>query len=162
MRRKKDGGFTLLEIMLATSLLAIGSVSVLVVFATAAGLAAKRQGDQRLTQVIEEARSRAQQMVNDFEPSERASAPGDSDGRVEPQQSQAYGGYVYRLTFKPTNRAVPEAGYDVGIDIEYGDGLQYGETFVIGANVIPDHEFERSLTYERERAGLDSQEGGQE
>lgn len=161
MRRKKDAGFTLLEIMLATSLLAVGSISVLVVFATAAGLAAKRQGDQRLTQVIEEARSRAQQVVNEFEPTQDVKAPGE-DGKLPATASESYGGYVYSLGFEPTNPLVPEAGYDVAVNIEYGDGLSYQETFVIGANIIPEQEFARSMTYERERAGLDQREGGQE
>ena len=156
------GGFTLLEVLMATSLLAVGAVSVLVVLATAAGYASQRQAQQRLTQVLEEARNDARTMVNAFVPADDDKLPGEDDEPNEDKQSTLYPGYSYRLAFAPVNADVPEAGFEVSVVVMFGDGQEHVESLVVGSDSVPDAEFSKSLTYELEREGLADVEGGRE
>jgi len=104
------GGFTLLEVMMATALLAVGSVSVMLVLASAAGFAGQRQTQQRLTQVLEEARNDARTRVNKFRPTDDLKTPGGEDSRVEPKTSTLYPGFTYEMAFAPVDAVIPEAG----------------------------------------------------
>ncbi len=156
------GGFTLLEVLMATSLLAVGAVSVLVVLATAAGYAGQRQSQQRLTQVLEEARNQARSMVNAFRPSADDELPGKDDEPNDETQSALYPGFTYQLAFAAIDKDVPEAGFNVSVVVRYGDGIEVEESLVVGSDAVPDSEFTRSVTYELERRGLADREGGQE
>jgi len=160
--RNGSGGFTLLEVLMATSLLAVGAVSVLVVLATAAGYASQRQSQQRLTQVLEEARNQARTMVNAFVPSTTDVLPGNDDQPNEELQSALYPGFTYQLGFQPVDKEVPEAGFEVTVTVRYGDGLEHNELLVVGSDSVPDAEFGRSATFELEREGLADRETGRE
>lgn len=168
-RKSRRGGFTLLEILLATSILAVGTTSVLVVFATAAGMASQRQVNLRREQVVDEARHHAQALVDAFRPStEKTAAPAPKKGdksaasaaaiapaKVTAKKSDRYDGFDYDLTFEPRDRAVPEKGYDVVIVVHYGGGeLSTTATTTLMQTLIPPEEFETSLTWQEERKGL--------
>ncbi len=155
-------GFTLLEVMLATSLLAVGAVSVMIVLATAAGYASQRQSQQRLTQVLGEARNDARTLVNQFRPGGDAKLPGGQGGKTEPKQSALYPGYTYALAFTDVDAAVPEAGYQVLVTVTYGDGLEETESLIVSGDTIADDEFRTSRTYAEERAGEADRKGGRE
>lgn len=166
-RKAPAGGFTLLEVLLATVILAVGTTSVLVVFATAAGMASQRQVNLRREQVLDEARFAAQTMVDNFRPGKApAAAPAPKKGekavavafapaKVEGKRSDRYDGFAYDLTFEPRDRAVPEKGYDVTIVVHYGGGeLSVTTTTTLMQTLIPDEEFSSSITWEEERKGL--------
>jgi len=170
-------GFTLLEVMIATALLAVGSMSVIMILATAAGFASKRQESQRLTQVLEEARFEARAMVNDFRapgtggtggtgsgaPAGAVLAvPGGDDAKEGPKPSSLYAGYTYVLQFARADPAVPEAGFRVTVTLEWGDGQTQVEEITIAPDVIPEEEFQTSITYEAERRGTQDRGGTRE
>ena len=161
-RAGHEGGFTLLEVLMATSLLAVGAVSVLVVLATAAGYAGQRQSQQRLTQVLEEARNEARTMTNAFVPRSDDKVPGKDDEPNEEQQSTLYPGFTYQLAFVPVDGDVPEAGFEVTATVRYGDGQEHVEFLVVGSDSVPDSEFSRSLTHELELEGQENRESGRE
>jgi prepilin-type N-terminal cleavage/methylation domain-containing protein len=168
-RRSGTGGFTLLEVLLATAIMAVGTTSVLVVMATAAGMASQRQVNLRREQVIDEARHYAQTCVDAFNPAKAAGAAapapkkgGKSDAaaiayapaKVEGKKSDRYDGFNYDLTFDPRDRAVPEKGYDVTIVVHYGGGeLSATATTTLMQTLVPMEEFETSVTWEEERKG---------
>lgn len=169
-RKAGSGGFTLLEVLLATSILAVGTTSVLVVFATAAGMASQRQVNLRREQVVDEARHQAQAMVDAFRPgTSPAAAPAPKKGekkaekvatvayappKVEGKKSDRYDGFNYDLTFEARDRAVPEKGFDVTIVVHYGGGeLSTTAATTLMQTLIPPEEFTSSLTYEEERKG---------
>lgn len=169
-------GFTLLEVMMATAILAVGTVSVLMVFATATGFAHRRQADQQLSQVLDEARSDARAYVNAFRPPSAVPNPAVAKGRVKQEaaqgdlpggpggvvpakQSTVFSGYSYELRFEPVRRGFPEAGYRAGITVRWGDGQERTETVVVLPDVIPEEEFAYSLTFEEERAGTADRKG---
>jgi len=62
--RSRQGGFTLLEIMIALAVLAVGAVCVLSTFAAAIALHMRREDDVRMARVIDEARTEAQALWN--------------------------------------------------------------------------------------------------
>ncbi len=146
---------------MATSLMAVGSVSILIVLASAAGYANERQGRQRLTQVLDEARNDARASVNVFRPREGRKVPGDEEGQLDEKVSALFPGYRYELAFALVDTSVPESGYDVLVTVRYGDEQSHQERVIVGSDTVPDEEFERSLTYEQERKG-GSNEGGRE
>lgn len=180
--RARRRGFTLLEVMMATSILAVGSVSVLMVFATATGFAHRRQAGQQLTQVLDEARSDARAHVNAYRPvsarpaagarrragsSEKDAAapsefPGGPEGRVPSKSSTVFQGYSYDLRFEPVVKGVPESGWRTTIRVTWGDAQEHVETTVFSPDVIPDEEFAYSLSYEEERAGTADRKGPKE
>ena len=174
MRRRR--GFTLLEVMMATAILAVGTVSVLMVFATATGFAYRRQADQQLAQVLDEARSEARACVNAFRPPSSQPSPAVQKGRSKAAPPQAdlpggpggvrpatpsivFSGYTYELKFEPLLKDLPEAGYRTTITVRWAGGQERVETFIVLPDVIPDEEFAYSKTYEEERAGEADRKG---
>ena len=160
-------GFTLLEVLLATSLMAVGAISVLVVLASAAGYATQRRTQQSLTQVLEEARNHARAMANAHVPSKEQPLPGGKQAAVDPRSSSLYPAFAYSLKFDHVDKSVPEAGYRVSVNVKYGvadgtEGIDKTETMVIASDTVPASEFERSITYDAQRKGKNDSSGRNE
>jgi prepilin-type N-terminal cleavage/methylation domain-containing protein len=68
-RSARERGFTLLEIMIALAILAVGAMCVLATFAAALGLHMRREADVRTARVMEEARIEAQNAWDNWTPS---------------------------------------------------------------------------------------------
>jgi len=147
---------------MATSLLAVGAVSVLIVLATAAGFASERQTQQRLTQVLEEARNDARTRVNGFRPTDDLKTPGGEDSRIERKASTLYPGFSYDLAFTAVVADVPEAGFEVAVNVTYGADKSHTETLIVASDAVAFEEFETSLTFELEREGRADRDGGRE
>jgi len=161
MRNRSNSGFTLLEVMMATMLLAVGSVSIIMVLTSAAAYATQRAEAQKITQVLEEARSYAQARVNGFDPVQAKEtgrkAPGDEEGKIPMVESGLYANYGFKIAFSPLDPAVPERGFDALISVHTNrveEALRV-ESMVVAANLIPPEEFATSFTYEEERKGED-------
>jgi prepilin-type N-terminal cleavage/methylation domain-containing protein len=168
MKRPSAAGFTLLEVLLATSIMAVGTTSVLVVIATAAGMASQRQVNLRREQVIDEARHEAQAVVDAFRPGKQGpaapapkapksakaetAAPANAPAKIENKQSSRFAGFSYDIVFTPQDRQVPEKGYQVAITVHYGGGeLHATANATMISTTIPDEEFTTSATWEEER-----------
>ncbi len=157
MRKRPSDGFTLLEVMLATVLLAVGSMGVIMVLTAASAFAAKRQLSSRLTQVLDEARFDAQTQINLFVVSPKRRLPGDENGAVDFKPSRIYNGFEYKLEFKFANEVSADQGFETAITVRYGAGQEYADFVVIAADTIPDAEFASSTTYEEERKGKETE-----
>jgi prepilin-type N-terminal cleavage/methylation domain-containing protein len=174
MRTRVSLGFTLLEVLLATAIMAVGTTSVLVVIATAAGMASQRQVSMRREQVIDEARHDAQAMVDAFNPGVPAAGPqviATRSGAAKPvsltkqapdkvigKKSSRYDGFSYDIAFDAKDPTVPEMGFDVSITLHYGGGeLTYAAPMTsMISKTISDDEFLRSSTYlEEQKAPTD-------
>lgn len=171
-RMRRSRGFTLLEVMMATAVLAVGTISVLMVFGTALSFAHRRQGQQQLTQVLQEARADARALVNLYRPAAAvagaksatgksaasasdSSTPAGAEAATQPKMSSVFAAYSYVLHFDPVQRGAPEAGWRTSVTVRWGDGQEYQESVVMSSDAIPDEEFAFSSTYAEERAGED-------
>ncbi|MHC4225308.1 MAG: type IV pilus modification PilV family protein [Planctomycetota bacterium] len=67
--RARQDGFTLLEVMIAMSILAVGAASVLGIFVAAVQWHSQRVEDNRITRLYNFARQHAQNTFNSFDPS---------------------------------------------------------------------------------------------
>ena len=74
-RRCGERGFTLLEIMIALAILAVGVVCVLSTFAAAIALHLRRESDVRTARVLEEARVEAQEAWDAYKPPKSGTLP---------------------------------------------------------------------------------------
>ena len=175
-RMRSRQGFTLLEVMMATAVLAVGTISVLMVFGTALSFAHRRQGQQQLTQVLAEARTDARSLVNSYRPGKASAAapksgskggapsasaqatPAGQTADTAPKASTVFSAYTYSLHFDPVRRDAPETGWRATVTVKWGDGQEYQQALVLVPDVIPDEEFGYSMTYEDERLGKDGRE----
>jgi prepilin-type N-terminal cleavage/methylation domain-containing protein len=97
--RSWERGFTLLEIMIALAILAVGAVCVLTTFATALALHMRRESDVRMARIMEESRTEAQTAWDAWSPSKAAPFPPD-------MKDMAYGrdpSLSYSITFVPVS-----------------------------------------------------------
>jgi len=108
--RREDRGFTLLEIMIALAILAVGAVCVLSTFAAAIALHLRRESDVRTARVLEEARVEAQDVWDNHRPAKAGALP-------QPLKNISYNrdpNFSYSVTFEPVD------GQPVGVDGRVG------------------------------------------
>lgn len=154
VRPARERGFTLLEIMVALAVLAVGAVCVLGTFAAAIALHLQREDDLRAKSVIEEARREAQAV---FE-SHRATA---NQPLPEPLKNQSWSRDVnvtWSVSFASVEGVKPEDGCIAILTIRQGGedaeagGLppRVEQLFLTGESIPPD-ELKTSVTFEREK-----------
>jgi prepilin-type N-terminal cleavage/methylation domain-containing protein len=107
---RSERGFTLLEIMIALAILAVGAICVLSTFAAAIALHLRRESDVRTARVLEEARVEAQDAWDNYKPSKGGTLP-------PPLKDVTYNrdpNFTYSVTFEPVE------GQPVGVDGHVG------------------------------------------
>jgi prepilin-type N-terminal cleavage/methylation domain-containing protein len=107
---RTERGFTLLEIMIALAILAVGAVCVLSTFAAAIALHLRRESDVRTARVLEEARVEAQEAWDAYKPPKPGTLP-------PPLKDLTYNrdpNFTYSVTFEPVD------GQPVGADGRVG------------------------------------------
>jgi prepilin-type N-terminal cleavage/methylation domain-containing protein len=103
---RRERGFTLLEIMIALALFAVGAVCVLSTFAAAIALHLKREGDVRAARVLEEARAMAQDDWDAWQPTKRSPFPPVRKGQPSTRDPSV----TFSITYGPLQ------GQPAGID----------------------------------------------
>jgi len=150
MSRTRQAGFTLLEVLIAMSILAVGATSVLSIFVYAISYQTRRVEANRLTELWNHVIEHAKVEFNEFDPSSvqegqpkvpkpivadlRApEAPGDPDPKhsMDPMIAEAatkFPGFQYSITFEDNDLAVPGSSVVVSIEIKGLSGNR-NETF---------------------------------
>jgi prepilin-type N-terminal cleavage/methylation domain-containing protein len=132
-RRADTKGFTLIEVLIAMSILAVGAASILSIFVWAIAFQSKRVEENRLAGLFNHAYSHAKARFNEFDPASvpkgQPMVPGKivadltnvEAARASPDKmirdaAEKYAGFQYILTFEDNDLAVP--GSSVVVDIE--------------------------------------------
>ena len=85
-KRARQTGFTLLEVLIAMSILAVGATSILAIFVAALSFQTQRVEDNRITELYNFAREHAQVAFNAWDP---ALESDDGQGKKGPKEIKA-------------------------------------------------------------------------
>jgi hypothetical protein len=155
--RTTRGGFTLLEILVALTVLAVGGVSVIAVFAAAVKLQYKSIVEEQVSLLLEPLHQIAQDRVDGFVYTEEKPVP-DAIERTEVVESP---GYEYEMTFEAADKrlALPGEGYWVKVLIHPPGGgkpVSPPRLWFIKRHVYTKEELEHSVTYDEEKVQQDN------
>jgi prepilin-type N-terminal cleavage/methylation domain-containing protein len=165
-RAGRQGGFTLLEIMIALAILAVGAVCVLSTFAAALALHMRRESDVRMARVMEESRTEAQAAWDAWSPTKASPLPPDLKEQVYSRDTAL----TYSVTFVPVSgQPAGPAGVTVGVKAvvkvlregEPPERAKSREFFLIRSG-FSEAERKTSVSYEEEKKAdkLKTKEGG--
>jgi prepilin-type N-terminal cleavage/methylation domain-containing protein len=157
--RRGQRGFTLLEIMIALAVLAVGAMCVLSTFAAALALQMRREADVRAARVVAEAVDVAQSEWNRFTPARNTPFP-----EAIPETTYSRDPSVtFTVSFQPAE-GLPQVGAGVqggvwavvtvvdGADSETGEGGRVRQERVfLSKNGFAEKELTTSKSFEQEK-----------
>jgi len=141
--RKQEAGFSLLEVLIAMSILAVGAASILSIFVWAISFQSKRVEENRLTDLYNHVIAHARAKFDEFDPGAvpegqplvpaKIVADLDEAAMASPdpmiaEAARIYPGFKYAITFEENDLAVPGSSVVVNIEI-FGLSGQKDETF---------------------------------
>ena len=170
--RARQNGFTLLEVMIAMSILAVGAASVLGIFVAAVQWHSQRVEDNRITQLYNFARQHAQNAFNAFDPNKvpagqvrlpkaiAADLTNISEARQSPdplirEAVDKFPGFKYEIRWEANEFAVGDSSVVADIII-YGLSGERDDSLLATKEILtrsgtPVHEFFRSPTLEKRK-----------
>lgn len=147
-RAPGDGGFTLLEILIAMTILALGGVLVISLFAAAVAMQYDSVVDRQKADILNEVVVETQQVLNAYEPEEGKPVPPPIEKRPAPQYSRDF---EYAVTFDQAPHAPSGEGAIARITLYYrGNPLEPIEQ-VLQRTVFTKAAREKLLSYERDK-----------
>lgn len=150
MRTKSpgDGGFTLLEILIAMTILALGGVLVISLFAAAVAMQYDSVVDRQKADILNEIVVETQQVLNAYEPEEGKPVPPPIEKRPAPQHGRDF---EYEVTFDQAPHAPAGEGAIARITLIYhGNPLEPVEQ-VLQRTVFTKAAREKLLSYDRDK-----------
>jgi prepilin-type N-terminal cleavage/methylation domain-containing protein len=177
----RQRGFTLLEVMIAMSILAVGATSILSVFVAAISFHTKRVEENRITEIYNHVRQHAEIAFETFDPTRLK--PGEkqlpkpivadlndpaaetSADRMVAEAARKFPGFKYEIRFEENRWAVSGSSVVASITIHRLSGEEkdaFRSKEFLTRSGTPTHEFWTSPSREqRDRARLDpSRRGG--
>ncbi len=144
----REGGFTLLEILMAMIILAVGGVGVLSLFAAAVGLQYESVIDQRKALILSDVVAEMQQVVNAHVPSEEQKLPPDIEKTPAAQFPRDF---EYSVKFKEVGVFPAGEGVVAEITIYFRGRALDPVNRILQRTVFSKQEIEKSISYERDR-----------
>ena len=131
---RRDKGFTLIEVLIAMSILAVGAASILSIFVWAVAFQQRRHEENRIKDLYNHALTHARAKFNEFDPTsvpsgqpvvpakivadltDPVAARGSPDKMIR-DAAEKYPGFMYTIVFEDNDLAVPGASVVVDIEI---------------------------------------------
>lgn len=149
--RRRQGGFTLLEIMIALAVLAVGAVCVLSTFAAAIALHVRRENAVRQRLVVEEATVEAQAVFDAHIASKGRELPPPIDNRTFSRDDLT----GWSVTFVPVDgvdsRVAVRARIDIVEEDSRGRKKERVEWAFLDRAGVPAMELKTSESFEKEK-----------
>jgi prepilin-type N-terminal cleavage/methylation domain-containing protein len=146
---KKERGFTLLEILLAMIILAVGGVSVISLFAAGVSLQYDSAINQRRALILADVVADAQQTLDAYAPTDKKPLPPDIAKRAAPQFPRDF---EVAVTFREVGICPPGEGAEARISLFYKGRELPAVRRVLQRTVFTEKELEGSLSYEEEKS----------
>jgi len=145
---KKERGFTLLEILLAMIILAVGGVSVISLFAAAVSLQYDSALNQRRTLIIADVVADAQQALDAYAPTDKKPLPPDIEKRAAPQFPRDF---EVAVNFSEVGICPPGEGAKAQIRLFYKGRELPAVERVLQRTVFTSQELEESVSYKADQ-----------
>jgi prepilin-type N-terminal cleavage/methylation domain-containing protein len=143
-----EDGFTLLEILMAMIILAVGGVGVLSLFAAAVGLQYESVIDQRKAMILSDVVADAQQIINRHAPVKEQMLPAE----VEKQATTQYPrDFEYSMKFSGAGMFPPGEGAVAEITLYYRGATLDTVRRILQRTVFSKQEIEKSISYEADK-----------
>lgn len=151
--KKKAGGedgFTLLEILLAMIILAVGGVSVISLFAAAVKLQYNSVMDQRKAMILGDVVAEAQFALDRYEPDAEGKKllPAEIRDREAPYYSRDF---TYGVKFLPAGSFPPSEGAIAEITLSYRGRPQEPVRRILQRTVFAKKDLKESVSFEADR-----------
>lgn len=177
IQRTRQAGFTLLEVLIAMSILAVGATSILGIFVAAVRFQTDRVEDNRITELLNYAMNHAEIAFNNHDPNADPSNPSPLPKAIkadltDPMASRSpdpmiraaaekFKGFKYEITFEDNDLTVPGASVVATIKIYRLSGQKDESTpfdkVILMRSGTPVQEFFKSPSMEeRDRRAADS------
>lgn len=179
IQRTRQAGFTLLEVLIAMSILAVGATSILGIFVAAVRFHTDRVEDNRITELLNHAMNHAEIAFNTFDPqadkdntsalpkpihadlTDTLAALQSPDPMIR-EAAEKFKGFKYDITFEDNDWTVPGASVVATIKIYRLSGKKDESTpfdkVILMRSGTPVQEFFKSPSMEeRDRKGMDSE-----
>ncbi len=147
-------GFTLLEVMIALAILAVGSICVLSAFGAAIALHIRREADVRVARALEEARLEAQDLFDRWLPSPREPVPPPLVDR----STARVPGVSYSVEFSLLPGVAATEAVRAKVVLQQEGGRDRTQNLLLGRSRLPAIELRTSRTVDEEKA--DEKKGG--
>jgi len=144
----RERGFTLMEILLAMTILVLGGVSVISLFAAAVSLQYDSVVSERKALILPDIISEAQQVLNSHRPTQEAASP----PTIERRESTRYpSDFEYEVHFKKSEYIPAGEGAIAVIQLYYRGQEVESIDRILMKTIFAAKEIEKSITYEADQ-----------
>jgi Tfp pilus assembly protein PilV len=146
--RTGEGGFTLLEILIAMTILMMGGVLIISLFAAAVAMQYDSVVDRQKAEILNEIVAETQVVFNAYDPKPDAPVPPPIEKRDAPQHGRDF---QYSVTFETAPHVPSGEGATATITLYYRDNALDPFVRILQRTVFTEKAREELLSYERDK-----------